>query len=99
MKLGVRIVLECSRFRLNPGFCQEAHERQSRAAIDTRVPTWTPFELFARPANWHSPPVFMGRVNQMPIVRDVLGDPSIRYGTRIFSMIRGLSEAERKRAV
>src|ERR1022692_3715796 len=30
--------------------------------------------------DWHSPPVFMGRVNQMPIFRDVPGEASNRYG-------------------
>src|ERR1035441_8513012 len=30
--------------------------------------------------DWHSPPVFMGRVNQMPIFRDVPEEASNRYG-------------------
>src|ERR1019366_7880126 len=30
--------------------------------------------------DWHSPPVFMGRDNQMPIFRDVPEEPSNRYG-------------------
>ena len=40
MELGARIVLKCSRFRLNSGFRKEAQEGQSmKAAIYTRVST------------------------------------------------------------
>jgi len=61
MKLGVRIVLECSRFRLSRWLLPGTQEGLSmRAAIDTGVPTRTRLELFARPAKLAFTPGFHG---------------------------------------
>src|ERR1019366_1491537 len=42
--------------------------------------------------DWHSPPVFMGRVNQMPIFRDVPEEASNRYG-KLLTRLTGSRKA------
>src|ERR1039457_5301682 len=44
--------------------------------------------------DWHSPPVFMGRVNQMPIFRDVPEEASIRYG-KLLTRLTGSRKARK----
>src|ERR1035437_1334029 len=45
--------------------------------------------------DWHSPPVFMGRVNQMPIFRDVPGEASDRYG-KLLTRLTGHTKTAKK---
>src|ERR1017187_7600593 len=44
--------------------------------------------------DWHSPPVFMGRVNQMPIFRDVPEEASNRYG-KLLTRLTGSRKARK----
>src|ERR1039458_6948263 len=44
--------------------------------------------------DWHSPPIFMGRVNQMPIFRDVPEEASIRYG-KLLTRLTGSRKARK----
>src|ERR1017187_10623695 len=44
--------------------------------------------------DWHSPPVFMGRVNQMPIFRDLPEEASNRYG-KLLTRLTGSRKARK----